>query len=59
MKILSFKYLTNELRPYILKAAGQKAGDMSTRHVPNGRIVSPDVRLLVQSVGSLEVLNTT
>jgi hypothetical protein len=44
MKFLTFKRLANELHPYILKAAGQKGGETSRRHVPNGRI-SPDVRL--------------
>ena len=43
MKFASFKRLANELRPYILQAAGHKGGGR-TRHVPNGRI-SPDVRL--------------
>ena len=44
MKFSTFKRLANELRPYILQATGQKGGDTSRRHVPNGRI-SPDVRL--------------
>ena len=44
MKFSTFKRLANELRPYILQAAGQRQGDTSRRHVPNGRI-SPDVRL--------------
>ena len=44
MKFSTFKRLANELRPYILQAAGQKGGGRSTRHVPNGRI-SSDVRL--------------
>ena len=43
MKFSTFKRLANELRPYILQAAGQRGGRRS-RHVPNGRIL-PDVRL--------------
>jgi hypothetical protein len=40
---MKFSSLANELRPYILRAAGHKAGDR-IRHAPNGRIL-PDVRL--------------
>ena len=43
MKFETFQRLADDLRPYILKAAGHKEG-VSSRHVPNGRI-SPDVRL--------------
>ena len=43
MKFETFQRLADDLRPYILKAAGHKEG-VPSRHVPNGRI-SPDVRL--------------
>jgi hypothetical protein len=43
MKFSTFKCLANELRQYILRAAGHRGGD-TIRHVPNGR-TSPDVRL--------------
>jgi hypothetical protein len=49
MKFSTFKRLANELCPYILQAAGQKGGDTSRRHVPNGRI-SPDVQLACATI---------
>ena len=56
MKFSTFKRLANELRPYILQAAGQKGDDTSRRLVPNYHLMS---ELLVQSVGSLGALHTT
>jgi hypothetical protein len=49
MKFSTFKRLANELRPYILQGAGQKGGDTSRRHVPNGHI-SPDVQLACATI---------